>query len=130
VGVKKYCALNVWSGQDCACIRRTVVLGGFSWFCNMMSHIRLRNGKITSEISVWLLHNLVDSVMTQRASSNCPVYFVTSSRTHQNWAWGMFVATLNAGLTATTRKWGSMALSNWCKQHHCHDVLFFALFHW
>jgi len=65
VAVKKYYALNVWSGQDCACIRRTIVLGGSPWFCNMMSHIRLRNGKIASEISVWLLHNLVDSVMTE-----------------------------------------------------------------
>jgi len=60
VGVKKYYALNVWNGQDCACIRRTIVHGGFPWFCNMMSHIRLRNGKISSEISVWLLHNLLD----------------------------------------------------------------------
>jgi len=40
----------------------------------------------------------------------------------------MCVATQSAGLTATARKWGSMALNNWCKQHHCHDVLFLHYF--
>lgn len=45
-------------------IRRMIVLDGFPWFCNMMSHIRLGNDRIMSEISVWLLHKYVDSVVT------------------------------------------------------------------